>query len=100
MSSKWSYEPVRILEALKILEAAASECTTRDTPEAREALDVLEPYSRPEWRITGFRAYLKRHEEFGPGGEGQQQVLRVYFLYPYLRATTPRRSNRKAELPV
>ena len=44
-----------------------------------EALDVLEPYCRPEWRVAGFREHLKRHEEFGPGGEGQQQVLRVYF---------------------
>jgi len=72
---------VRVLEALKILEAATIECKTRDvdTPEVREALDVLAPYCRPEWRITGFREHLKRHEEFGPGGEGQLQVLRVYF---------------------
>jgi hypothetical protein len=27
----------------------------------------------------GFREHLKRHEEFGPCGEGQQQNLRVYF---------------------
>jgi hypothetical protein len=42
---------VRILEALKILEAAVLECKTReiDTPEVREALDVLAPYCRPEW---------------------------------------------------
>ena len=72
---------MRVLEALKILEAATIECKPRDvdTPKVREALDVLAPYCRAEWRITGFREHLKRHEEFGPGGEGQQQVLRVYF---------------------
>jgi hypothetical protein len=48
---------VRILEALEILEAAVLECKTReiDTPEVREALDVLAPYCRPEWRVAGFR---------------------------------------------
>ena len=50
-----------------------------DTPEVREALDLLAPYCRPEWRIGGFRDHLKPLEEFGPGGEGQQQNLRVYF---------------------
>ena len=72
---------MRVLEALKILEAATGDCKTRDidTPEVREALDVLAPYCRPEWRITGFRESLKRSEEFGPGGESQQQTLRVYF---------------------
>jgi hypothetical protein len=72
---------MRVLEALKILESAVIECKTReiDTPEVREALDLLEPYCRPEWRVTGFREHLTRHEEFGPGGEGQQQTLRVYF---------------------
>jgi hypothetical protein len=29
--------------------------------------------------VQGFREHLKRHEEFGPGGEDQQQNLRVYF---------------------
>jgi hypothetical protein len=71
---------MRILEALKILEAATLECKRRDidTPELREALDLLEPYCQPEWRITGFRNHLTR-EKFGSEGEGQQQVLRVYF---------------------
>ena len=42
---------------------------------------MLEPYCRPEWRITGFRDHLQRHDDFGtgPGAEGQQQNLRVYF---------------------
>ena len=72
---------MRILEALKILEAATLDCKTRDidTPEVREALEMLEPYCRPEWRIKGFREHLKRDQEFGSEGEGQQQVLRVYF---------------------
>ena len=70
---------MRILEALKILEAATLECKTReiDTPEVREALDVLAPHCEPEWRIRGFREHLKPSEEFGPSGEGQQQNLRV-----------------------
>jgi hypothetical protein len=72
---------VRILEALKRLEAATVDCKTRDidTPEVREALDVLAPYCQPEWKITGFREHLKPVEEFGPSREGQQQNLRVYF---------------------
>ena len=74
---------MRVLEALRILEAATVECKKRDidTSEVREALDVLEPYCRPEWRITGFRDHLQRHDDFGagPGAEGQQQNLRVYF---------------------
>jgi len=54
-------------EALKILEAPVIECKTReiDTPEVREALDVLASYCRPEWRVTGFREHLKRLEEPG-----------------------------------
>jgi hypothetical protein len=70
-----------IIDALRILEAATIECKTRDvgTPEVREALDVLAPYCRPEWRVTGFRGHLKAAEEFGAGGEGQQQNLRVCF---------------------
>jgi hypothetical protein len=37
------------LEALAILEAAVLECKKRnvDTPEIREALDLLEPHIRP-----------------------------------------------------
>ena len=72
---------MRVLEALSILEATTVECKKReiDTPEVREALDVLEPYCRPEWRVKGFRHHLKRGEEFGSIGEGQQQNLRIYF---------------------
>ena len=87
---------MRVLEALKILEAATIECKTRDIdmPEVKEALDVLAPYCRPEWKITGFRDNLKRREqEFGPGGEGQQQILRVSFsgIYGDVRALLQRK---------
>ena len=72
---------MRVLGALKILEAATIECKTRDidTAEVTAALAMLEPYCRSEWRIIGFREQLKRWKEFGPGGEAQQQVLEVYF---------------------
>jgi hypothetical protein len=71
---------VRVLEALKILEDATLDCKSRDvnTPEVRTALEILHPYCRPRWRITGFRDHLQ-HGEHGPDSEGQQQVLRVYF---------------------
>ena len=47
---------MRVLEALKLLEAAVIECKTRDidTPEVREALDVLEPYCRPNGESPAF----------------------------------------------
>jgi hypothetical protein len=37
---------VRVLEALRILKAATVECKVRsiETPEVREALDLLDPY--------------------------------------------------------
>ena len=72
---------MRILEALKILEAATIDRKTKDigTPEVRQALALLEPYCRPAWRVKGFREHLRQHEKFGPGGEGQQENLRVYF---------------------
>ena len=83
----WDYPfRVRILEALDILEAATIECKHRpiDTPEVREALDLLAPYSRPTWFIEGFRSHLRLPEKFAPldlGSvrEGQQQNLRVDF---------------------
>jgi hypothetical protein len=72
---------VRVLHALKILEAATIDCKIRivDTPEVRTALEVLQPYCSPTWRITGFRDHLQPCGEPGPDREGQQQVLRVYF---------------------
>ena len=69
-----------VLEAPAILEAVTLECKEReiDTPELREALDLLEPYIRPEWAIPQFRHHIGRVREIGYE-EGQQQVLRPTF---------------------
>jgi hypothetical protein len=50
-----------VLEALAILEAAVLEYKKRgiNTPEVKEALDLLEPYVRPEWVIPQFRHNLQ-----------------------------------------
>jgi hypothetical protein len=53
---------VRVLEALKILEDAVRKYKKRnniDTPEVREALDLLEPLSSSSWQIAGFRDNLR-----------------------------------------
>jgi hypothetical protein len=50
-----------------------------DTPEVNQALDVLESYCRPEWRVADFRHNLNPCGESGVDREGQQQVLRAYF---------------------
>jgi len=73
---------VRLLEALKILEAATLDSKKRDidTPEVRQALDLLDPVCMPKWRVAGFRDALRPHAgQIGHQLEGQQQVLRVYF---------------------
>jgi hypothetical protein len=46
-----------VLEALAILEAATRECKQRNinTPEVREALDLLERYIYPKWLVPQFR---------------------------------------------
>jgi hypothetical protein len=66
-------------EALAILESATVECKKRDinTPEVRDALDLLEPHIRPEWLIPQFRYHLDPSVEVDK--EGQQQVLRATF---------------------
>lgn len=72
---------MRVLEPLKILESAVRECKERsiDTPEVKEALDVLDPYSSTK-RMEGFRYNLRPSVgQYGADVEGQQQVLRVYF---------------------
>jgi hypothetical protein len=72
-----------VLQALAILEAAVLECKKRNinTPEVKAALDLLEPYIRPQWLIPQFRHNHERtaqpHIEVGK--EGQQQVLRATF---------------------
>ena len=69
------------LEALAILEAAVLECKTRDinTPEVREALDLLEPHIWPQWLIPQFRHQLERDPNVDVGKQDQQQVLRATF---------------------
>ena len=51
-----------VLEALAILEAAVLECKKRNvnTPEVREALDLLESQIQPEWLIPQFRDHALR----------------------------------------
>jgi hypothetical protein len=70
-------------EALAILESATVECKKRDinTPEVRDALDLLEPHIRPEWLIPQFRYHLDRDPsvEVEVDKESQQQVLRATF---------------------
>jgi hypothetical protein len=86
-----------VLEALKILEDAVLECKKRDidTPEVREALDLLDPYCG-RWQVEGFRSNL--HPTAGGSGalEGQQQVLRIYFsgIYRSVRALLQIRITR------
>ncbi len=73
---------MRVLEALKILEDATLDSKKRDIdiPEVREALDVLDSYCDPKWRVAGFRSSLQPHKrDIGIELEGQQQALRVYF---------------------
>jgi len=68
-------------EALAILESATVECKKRDinTPEVRDALDLLEPHIRPEWLIPQFRYHLDRDPSVEVDKEGQRQVLRATF---------------------
>ena len=70
-----------VSEALVILEAATSEGKKRDinTPEVREALDLLEPHIQPPWLISQFRFELDRDAHDEVDREGQQQVLRPTF---------------------
>jgi hypothetical protein len=72
---------VRVLEALKTLEEATLDSKLRDinTAEVREALDVLDPYCVPKWRVAGFRDQLRPCGQHGADLEGQQQMLRVCF---------------------
>jgi hypothetical protein len=80
-----STEPrrMRVLEAVRILEQATLYSHKRniDTPEVRQALDVLEPYCLPGWLVKGFRDHLQPGTGFlgHPDVEGQQQYLRVCF---------------------
>jgi hypothetical protein len=50
-----------------------------DTPEVWEALDTLEPYCFPKWRVEGFRHALGPRSQNEVELEGQQQFLRAHF---------------------
>jgi hypothetical protein len=82
-------------EALAILESATVECKKRDinTPEVRDALDLLEPHIRPEWLIPQFRYHLDRDPSVEVDKEGQQQVLRATF--PRIRKSVKDCSKNK-----
>jgi hypothetical protein len=90
---------VRLLAALKILEAATLDSKKRDidTPEVRQALDLLDRVCQPKWKVAGFRHQLKSHTGHLPHElEGQQQVLRVYFggIYTCVRQLLPARIKK------
>ena len=59
------------LKALAILESAVLECKKRDinTPEVKNALDLLERYSWPKWLVLQFRHHaLKERTRDQVGG--------------------------------
>ncbi len=92
-----------VSEALAILESATVECKKRDinTPEVRDALDLLEPHIRPEWLIPQFRYHLDRDPSVEVDKEGQQQVLRATF--PGIRKIgqrLARKANGRPGAPV
>jgi len=70
-----------VLEALAILEAAVLECKKRsvNTPEVKQALDLLQRYVYPKWLIPQFRHHVENEEQPLEKREGQQQVLRATF---------------------
>jgi hypothetical protein len=71
-----------ILEALTILEAATVECKQRriNTPEVKDALDLLEPYIWPKWLVPQFRHEVSNgYSDNDVDREGQPQVLRATF---------------------
>jgi len=80
-----------VLEALELLENAVLDCKKRDidTPEVREALNLLEPFCAPKWQVEGFRNNLRPVAgRSGADLEGLQQILRVFFggIYRSVRA--------------
>lgn len=67
------------LKALAILEAAVLDCKSRDinTLDVRDALNFLEPHTRPPSLVMQFRSQLDHGIEVDK--ERQQQVLRAAF---------------------
>jgi hypothetical protein len=71
-----------VLEALAILEAAVLECKKRDinTPEVKDALDLLERIFGRSWLIPQFRHHALEYNSSSYGErEGYQEVLRATF---------------------
>ena len=71
-----------VLEALAILEAAVLECKKKDinTPEVKNALDLLERYIYPKWIIPQFRHHaLNDWTDNHVDREAQEDVLRATF---------------------
>jgi hypothetical protein len=70
------------LKALPILEAAVLECKKRNinTLEVRDALNFLEPHTKPPWLILHYRNALNKGWTTDVAREGQQQVLCATFL--------------------
>jgi hypothetical protein len=69
-----------ILEALAVHEAAVLECKKRsiNTADVKWALELLEPYVRPDWIIPQFRYHALEHNgDSYVEREGQQQVWRA-----------------------
>ena len=70
------------LEALATLESAVLECKKKDvnTPEVKNALDLLGRYIRPKWLIPQFRHHVFRERTCNEVDlEGQLKVLRATF---------------------
>jgi hypothetical protein len=74
------------------------ECKTisTNTPEVKSALDLLEPYVRPQWIIPQFRHNALEHNgDSYAAREGQQQVLRATF--PGIRDAVRELLGRQAD---
>ncbi|HEY7320097.1 MAG TPA: hypothetical protein VIE89_21215 [Candidatus Binatia bacterium] len=67
------------LKALAILEAAVLDCKNRDinTLEVRDALNFLEPHTKPASLVMQFRSHLDHGIEVDK--EREQQILRTSF---------------------
>jgi hypothetical protein len=89
---------MRVLEALKILEAAALECPQRsiDTPEVWEALHILERFVVPDYLVPRFRQHLTPANRRDFYLEQQQHVLKLTFsrIHSSIRRSLERQVER------
>jgi hypothetical protein len=83
------------LKALAILEAAVLDCKSKDinTLEVRDALNFLEPHTRPPSLVMQFRSHLDHGIVVDK--ERQQQVLRATF--PGIRSSIKDLIGRQME---